>query len=739
MAEIEKRMYPVLGMSCAGCANNVERIVKKTEGVQSASVNLAANLLTVEFDPEKTSAGKIRSAVQAGGYDLIIDEEDPMEKQEEEQRKKYSRLKMRTVGAWVFSLPVAVLGMFFMHAPYANYWMLALSLPVIFWFGNSFYINAWKQLKIRRSNMDTLVALSTSIAFLFSLFNTFFPDFWYARGLEPHVYYEAATVIIAFVLLGKLMEEKAKGDTSSAIRKLMGLQPKTARIVEDGTEREVLITELKPGDRVSVRPGERISVDGKVAEGSSFVDESMISGEPVPVEKGTGDQVLAGTINQKGAFILEAEKVGKATLLAQIIRRVQEAQGSKAPVQRMVDKVTAVFVPAVLIIAVLTFCIWMIFGGMDYFSHALLSAVSVLVIACPCALGLATPTALMVGIGKGADEHILIKDAVALEEMRKVNTVVLDKTGTLTEGRPAVDGWVWENARSHDEYKSFLLAAEQKSEHPLAGAIAEKLESEGVRPTPVDRFESMTGKGIKVEKDGQVYWAGSHRLLVTFGVALSDVMENVVKEYQRAGKSVVYFGKESELLAVIAISDPIRPTSAEAVKIMKAQGLYVCLLTGDGNLTAQAVAGELSIDRFYYDALPEDKERFVQELQKDGKIVAMVGDGINDSQALARADVSIAMGRGTDIAMDVAMVTLITSDLLLLPKAFRLSRKTVQLIRQNLFWAFIYNLIGIPIAAGLLFPINGLLLNPMLASAAMAFSSVSVVLNSLSLNWRIRD
>lgn len=735
MSKIEKKIYPVLGMHCAGCANNVERTVKGLDGVVNGAVNLAANNLSVEFDSGKITPEQIHEAVKKAGYDLIVEEDNALERQEEEQKERFGKLKMKTIGAWLFSVPVAVLGMFFMHMPYVNFIMLVLSLPVLIYFGNSFYVNAWKQLKIGRSNMDTLVALSTSIAFLFSLFNTFFPDFWYNRGLEPHVYYEAATVIIAFVLLGKLMEEKAKGNTSSAIRKLMGLQPKTARLIKDGKEEDVLITLLQANDLISVRPGEKIPVDGTVVDGSSYVDESMITGEPIPVEKTSGEHVLAGTINQKGSFTLRVEKTGKETVLAHIIRMVQEAQGSKAPVQRIVDKVTSIFVPTVLGIAILTFVVWMVLGGMDDFSYAILSAVSVLVIACPCALGLATPTALMVGIGKGASNHILIKDAVALEQMCKVNTVVFDKTGTLTEGHPTVSGWLWAQAEDTN-YKSILLSAEQKSEHPLAEAIVEALQAENIQPAMVSSFESMTGRGIKVEVDHEIYWVGSHKLLITFNAEVKDVLEDMLTQYEREAKSIVYFGKGNELLAVIAISDQLKPTSLPAIKQLKANGIYVCMLTGDGHETAQAVAGELDIDRFISDALPSDKEEVVKQLQSEGRVVAMVGDGINDSQALARADVSVAMGRGTDIAMDVAMVTLMTSDLLMLPKAFKLSRQTVKLIRQNLFWAFIYNLIGIPIAAGILFPINGLLLNPMLASAAMAFSSVSVVLNSLSLNWR---
>ncbi len=682
MSDMTKKLYPVTGMHCAACAGNVEKIVRKQEGVENASVNLAAATLAVTYNPDIVSPQQLKEAVMKIGFDLIIDEDNSVQEQEEAEQSYYGQLKRKTIVAWIFALPVAVLGMFLMNVPGVNWWMLLLSLPVILYSGRSFYMNAWKQTLQRTSNMDTLVALSTSIAFLFSLFNTFYPEFWYSRGLEPHVYYEAATVIIAFVLVGKLMEEKAKGKTSTAIRKLMGLQPRTARVVKDGREEDILIAELQVGDKVSVRP-----------------------------------------------------KVGKNTVLAQIIRMVQEAQGSKAPVQRIVDKVTAVFVPVVLAVAVFTFLVWIVAGGADDFSYAMLSAVSVLVIACPCALGLATPTALMVGIGRGAESHILIKDAVALEQMRKVDTVVLDKTGTVTEGRPVVTGWL-HDAGWQNEHKGILYAAELKSEHPLALAIVEALKKEGEKPALIDSFESRTGRGIVVTRGNKTFWAGSHRLLKDFGAGISDLLKGMVEDYEKSGKSLVYFGEGNTLLAVIAISDKIKDTSRQAVKQLKESGKYIVLLTGDGHLTAQNVAGEIDANRFISDALPVDKENVIKELQAEGRVVAMVGDGINDSQALARADVSIAMGKGTDIAMDVAMVTLMTSDLLLLPKAFKLSHKTVRLIHQNLFWAFIYNLIGIPVAAGILFPLYGILLNPMIASAAMACSSVSVVLNSLSLNWR---
>lgn len=733
MSNITKKTFPVLNMHCAGCAANVEKTVKKLPGVTDASVNFATNTLSVSYDADKLTPGEIRAAVLAAGYDLIVEEILKEERREEAQQIRYQRLKRKVIGAWIFVIPMLLFSMVLMHMPYSNIIQLLLALPVMILFGNSFYRNAWKQAKLGRSNMDTLVALSTLIAFLFSVFNTFFPGFWYSRGLEPHVYYEAAVVIIAFVLTGKLMEERAKGNTSSAIKKLMGLQPRVARVLRGGVEEDILIDQLQVGDLIVVRPGEQIPVDGVLSEGDSYVDESMISGEPIPVEKRGGDHVLAGTINQKGSFVIKASGVGSQTVLARIIRMVQEAQGSKAPVQRIVDKVTGIFVPVVLGIAILTFILWMVFGGTAYISHAVLSAVSVLVIACPCALGLATPTALMVGIGKAASNHILIKDAVALEQMRKVNVVVLDKTGTLTEGHPTVSGWLWAHAQE-THFKNILLAAELKSEHPLAGAIVTALQDEEkVLPATLDAFESITGKGIKVTYQGDTYWVGSHKLLKDFNASLSDVLAEMMVQYESDGNSIVYFGRGNEVLAIIAITDKIKPTSVEAVKELKRQGIDICMLTGDGQRTALAVAGKLGIDRFVADALPDDKEEFIRELQLQGKTVAMVGDGINDSQALALADVSIAMGKGTDIAMDVAMVTLMTSDLLLLPQAFELSRQTVKLIRQNLFWAFIYNLIGIPIAAGVLYPINGLLLNPMLASAAMAFSSVSVVLNSLSL------
>lgn len=734
MRETETKVLPVLEMSCAVCAGNVESTVQALSGVEKASVNFAAGTLTVTYNPSVITLEVMQAAVQAAGYDLIVEAEDPVAMQEEKARMHYKILRRNTIGAWMLSIPLALLGMVFMHVPFGNWIMMVLALAIMIFFGRSFYVNGVRHALKGKANMDTLVALSTSIAFLFSLFNTLCPGFWLGKGLEPHVYYEASGVIIAFVLLGKLMEERAKNSTSSAIKGLMGLQPKTARLVTDGREEEVPISNLQVGNVVSVRPGEKIPVDGTLLQGSSSVDESMLSGEPIPVEKNAGDRVLAGTINQKGAFTMEATSVGGTTVLAQIVQMVQSAQGSKAPVQRIVDKISGIFVPVVVLLSFLTFVCWLVIGGESYFSYALLSAVSVLVIACPCALGLATPTALMVGMGKGAEQHILIKDAFALENLCKVDTVVLDKTGTLTEGVPVVTDSYWisdDNIR----YLDVLYTAEQKSEHPLASAILCWLEESGAKVCEAENFESLTGRGVRIQVEGVTYWVGSQGLLDIFQAGIPEKVRKQIGQWQEDGQSVVFYGQETRLLAVLAISDRIKPTSAEAVKELKKQGIEVHLLTGDGVRTAERVAATLDIGYYKAEVMPNDKEEYIISLQQQGKKVAMVGDGINDSQALARADVSIAMGKGTDIAMDVAMVTLITSDLLLLPGAIRLSKQTVRLIYQNLFWAFIYNVIGIPLAAGVLFPINGLLLNPMLASAAMAFSSVSVVLNSLRLKF----
>ena len=579
--------------------------------------------------------------------------------------------------------------------------------------------------------MDTLVASSTGVAYLFSVFNLFFPDFWLSRGITPHVYFESSSVIIAFILLGRLLEERAKGNTSQAIKKLMGLQPKTVTLVVNEALKEVPITQVRPGDIIQVKPGERIAVDGVVTDGSSYVDESMLSGEPVPVAKRKDAKVYAGTINQKGSFRFRADKVGTDTLLAKIIHLVQDAQGSKAPVQKLVDKVAAVFVPVIMGIALLSFTLWMVLDPSDGFTHGLLALVTVLIIACPCALGLATPTAIMVGIGKGAERGILIKDAESLETAKKVNAVVLDKTGTVTEGHPAVQHILWTDGEAR-QYAPVLLALERKSEHPLAEAILlnEELRMKN-EEWSVNNFESLTGQGVKGTYKGVAYYAGNRRLME--GKRITPPLQEAASAWEAEAQTVIWFANETEALAVIAIADRIKPSSVEAIRTLQDEDIEVHLLTGDNEATAQAIARQAGIAKYKAGVLPQDKAAYIRQLQQTGKVVAMVGDGINDSAALAQADLSIAMGNGSDIAMDVAKMTLISSDLRKIPEALRLSRLTVRTIRQNLFWAFIYNTIGVPIAAGVLYPVCGFLLNPMIGGAAMAFSSVSVVTNSLRL------
>jgi Cu2+-exporting ATPase len=729
-----KNSFPVLGMTCASCAGSAESIVKYEPGVIDASVNYATGNLTVEYLPNMANATKLQKAVQGIGYDLLIVEEiKQQESLETIHAEKFKKLKNKTIWAVILSLTVVTIDMFFMDMPYGKEIMWAFSTPVVLWLGKDFFINAWKQAKHRSANMDTLVALSTGIAYIFSVFNMLFMDFWHQRGLHTHVYFEAAAVVIAFILLGKLLEEKAKENTSTAIKKLMGLQPKNVMVIAaDGTEKQTAIEEVNVDDIIMVKPGEKIAVDGMVTSGNSYVDESMLSGESVPVLKTVNEKVFAGTINQKGSFQFKAVKVGKETMLAQIIKMVQDAQGSKAPVQKLVDKIAGIFVPVVIGIAILTFVLWIILGGENGLVQGLLAAVTVLVIACPCALGLATPTAIIVGVGKGAENGILIKDAESLELAKKVNAIVLDKTGTITQGRPEVTSIQWLN--NDDTTKAILLSIEKQSEHPLAEAVVKHLG--GVATTALSNFDSITGKGAKAEYNNETYFVGNKKLLAENNIAIAEQLQNQSDEWGKQSKTVIWFANSKEALSVIAISDKIKETSVQAIKEMQGMGIELYMLTGDNEATAKAIAEQTGILHYKAEALPQHKADFVKELQQQGKVVAMVGDGINDSTALATADISIAMGKGSDIAMDVAKMTIISSDLTKIPQAIRLSKQTVATIKQNLFWAFIYNLIGIPLAAGILYPINGFLLNPMIAGAAMALSSVSVVSNSLRLKWK---
>ena len=733
MGKITIKRYPVTGLSCASCAAGVERRLNQTEGVVKAVVNFADSSAVVEFDHDKVTPETLRDNIVSLGYGMII--EDDSENMAEDQRTKhYKRLVADTTIAWSLSIPIMIISMAFMGVDIANWIVFGMTLPVVLYSGRHFYIGAYKQLKRGSANMDTLVSLSVAIAFLFSLANLIFPDFLHVPGLEHALYFEAAAMIIAFVLLGKTLEERAKGNTAGAIKKLMGLQPKTATVTRDGKDIVIAIKEILVGDIILVRPGERIPVDGVIVNGDSFVDESMITGEPVAARKEIASPVYAGTVNQKGSFRFKAVKVGSDTLLSQIIKMVREAQGSKAPVQKIADKIAAFFVPAVILISIITFGVWIIFGGEYGFAHALVAAVSVLVIACPCALGLATPTALMVGIGKAAQRNILIKDATALEQMIKVDTIILDKTGTLTYGKPSVKKWIWLK-RQNDFEKKILLDLEMMSEHPLAEAVAEYLKSD-LHPykgdTPIlESFKSHTGIGVEATCEGTHYWAGNEEMVREAEAILDDKMKDAVKRETDEGDSLIYYGRGKELIAVISVSDRIKETTMEALRLLKERGIEIHMLTGDNPSSARVMAAKLEIENYRASVKPADKEEYVKNLKQKGKVVAMVGDGINDTQALAVADVSIAMGKGTDIAMDVAMVTLITSDLKLLNTAFDISKKTVRLIRQNLFWAFVYNIVAIPIAAGMLYPSYGFMLDPVVAAAAMAFSSVSVVANSL--------
>jgi Cu2+-exporting ATPase len=716
-----KKTFPVLQMGCVACAMRIEKTIKKQAGVINVSVNFATATATVEYQSAIISPQDMRDAVQDAGYDMITDEDD----------EDHSSGIKNILWAALLSLPVFVIGMFFMDMPYANVIMWVFSTPVLFLWGRKFFLNAWKQAKHHAVTMDTLVALSTSAAYMFSVFNTLFPRFWTERGVHPHVYFEAAAVIITFILLGRFLEEKAKARTSLAIKKLMGLQPKTVTVVncEDGkvSHAQISVEKITAGTVILAHPGEKIAADGTVVEGSSYVDESMLSGEPVPVAKQQGDKVFAGAINQKGSFVYEAVKTGKNTLLAQIISMVQDAQNTKAPVQKLVDRIIGIFVPAVMGIAVLSFVVWLIFGGDRGFTNGLLAFVTTLIIACPCALGLATPAAIIAGTGKCAEKGILVKDAESIEMAKKINAIALDKTGTLTEGRPTVTDILWLN--DDNSKKNILYSLEKHSEHPLAEAITDYFD--GLSPVTIEDFESLTGEGIKGMIDGQLYYAGNHNLLLKNNISVGEHLVEEVNRLSKQLKTVIWFADERDVIAIIAIADKIRETSKTAVRQFQSANIEVYMLTGDNEATASAIAASLGIGNYKAGMLPQEKAIFVKQLQSEGKVVAMVGDGINDSAALAQADLSIAMGKGSDIAIDVANMTIISPDLTKIMEAINLSARTVRTIRQNLFWAFIYNFIGIPVAAGILYPFTGFLLNPMIAGIAMALSSVSVIGNSL--------
>jgi Cu2+-exporting ATPase len=709
-------------------------MLKSVPGVVEAGVNLSNQTAWVEFDTKNVSPERLQQAIRSIGFDLLVDHENNSKETSDIRQRESENLRMRTILAGIITVPVFVLGMFFMHWRYSPYISLVLATPIIFWFGRSFFVNAYKLATHFRANMDTLVALSTSIAYIFSVFNTFYPDFLLSRGLHPHVYYESASVIITFILLGKWLEERAKGKISSSIKKLMGLQPNTVFVYQGDSIIELSASELIKGQRVQVKPGGRVPVDGTVVDGVSFVDQSTITGEPIPVEKKLGDKVFAGTSNQKGYLIISAEQVGSETVLSRIVQMVEQAQGSKAPVQKLADRVAGIFVPIVMGIALLSLFTWIAFGGEQGVVHGILAMVTVLAVACPCALGLATPTAIMVGVGKGAENNILIKDAQSLEIAHRINAIVLDKTGTITEGKPVVDSMVWFIPQHKVEgYKRVLFSIESNSEHPLADAVVSFLKSDDIYSEPIQEFEAVTGQGVKATLNSLVYFVGNDKFVTENGVVIPEPISAKLTKWKSEGKTAILFSSSTEVYAAIAITDKVKTSSVKAVSAIKALGIEPIMLTGDNEGTAKLVANQVGISQYKALMLPSEKAQFIQQLQAQGKIVAMVGDGINDSHALAQADVSIAMGKGSDIAMDVAKITLITSDLNQVAASIKLSRLTMRTIRQNLFWAFIYNIIGIPLAAGILFPIIGYQFDPMIAGMAMAFSSVSVVTNSLRL------
>ncbi|MFZ4633244.1 MAG: heavy metal translocating P-type ATPase [Saprospiraceae bacterium] len=725
---IIKSLIPVLDMSCAACALSVENAVRAQPGVQKASVNYANENLQVDYNPDVVQPQMLRQAVQAAGYDLVLAENEPEKIQLTHHAAQLETLRKSVWGAGLLSIPVVLLGMIWMDEEWARWTSLFLSFPVVFGYGFRFFRNAWKQARLGATNMDTLVALSTGIAWFFSLFNTVFPAFFLRQGLAPHVYFEAAAVVVFFILLGKYLEENAKARTSSAIKKLMSKQPNTVWRREPGGDVERYLVEVEPGDVLLVRPGDAVPVDGKVVEGESLVDDSSISGEAVLQLKQTGARVFAGTLNQQGSFYLRAEQVGAHTLLARIIRTVQEAQGSKAPAQQLADRVAAIFVPTVLAIALIAFLTWWLTG---HFSIGLLAGITVLVIACPCALGLATPTALMAGMGRAAEEGILVKNAASLEKARQITDMVLDKTGTITAARPAVQRQWWATNHS-DNHRQVLHALESRSNHPLAAGVCDAL-AEFSAETNLNQVQNHSGQGISGQVQDNLYRAGSPDWFQTNHIVVPPEAAIFIKQEQSTGAGMVCFAENDQLLAVLALAAPVKPEARSALKDLQQRGITLHLLSGDAEQTVAHVAQSCGIAQYKGATLPHDKALYIQALQQQGKKVGMVGDGINDAEALALADIGIAMGHGADIAIDVADLTLLSSDLRKLPVALHLSVRTVRTIHQNLFWAFAYNLIGIPIAAGALYPAFGFMLNPMIAGAAMALSSVSVVGNSLRL------
>lgn len=722
---MESKIYKVEGMSCAGCAISVETILKKQEGVTDAGVNFSSNTVWVNFDNKRVSPSQLRDAVRSMGYELIIDEG----KEQTLQTTSYaSGLKKDFLLSLALSIPTLGLSMFFMEWKTTPWLALILSTPIVFYFGKRFHRNALKQARHFSANMDTLISLSTIVAHVYSLFTVIYPSFWLNRGIIPHLYFESAAMIITFILLGKWLEERAKGKTASSIKKIMGLQPQFAWVKRKESFVEVPLSSIAKGDVILVKPGERVAVDGFIESGNSWIDESSITGEPMPVEKKSGDKVWAGTINQNSIITIEATQVGSESVLGKIIETVSQAQNSKASVQKIADRIAGVFVPIIILLSIVTLLAWVVLAPDLGFSHGVIAAITVLAIACPCALGLATPTAIMVGIGKAAQKNILIRDAKSLELTNRVTTVVLDKTGTITEGRPVVTSIEWFDTKT--KYSSILKEIEDQSNHPLAKSISSYLGNIAAK-LKFDSIEEIPGKGMVATINSVTYRVGNINYLLETGVNLPALASSYGQPQSQIG-----FSEGSRLIALITVSDTIKDSAKKAIDNLRLQGIRVTMLTGDNEASAKQAAKEIGIDDYKAEQLPAGKSAYIRECQANGEVVAMVGDGINDTEALSIADVSIAMGKGSDIAMDVAQVTILKSDLGAITELITISKQTVRTIKQNLFWASIYNLLSIPIAAGVLFPLTGVLLDPMIAALAMALSSVSVVTNSLLLQVR---
>ncbi|HEY9849099.1 MAG TPA: heavy metal translocating P-type ATPase [Leptolyngbyaceae cyanobacterium] len=742
---MENANLKLRGMSCASCANTIEDAIRSVPGVSECSVNFGVEQATVTYEPSRTNLKEIQDAVDAVGYSAQPIQDDFAADDDAERRERQAENRELATKVWVGGIisTILVIGslpmMTGLPIPFIPMWLhnpwlqLVLTTPVLFWCGASFFINAWKALKRHTATMDTLVAIGTGAAYLYSLFPTVLPEFFTAQRLPADVYYEVAAVVVTLILLGRLLENRAKGQTSEAIRKLMGLQAKTARVIRNGREVDIPIAEVVVGDVILVRPGEKIPVDGEIIEGSSTIDEAMVTGESVAVKKQPGNEVIGATINKTGSFKFRAMRVGKDTFLAQIVKLVQQAQGSKAPIQRLADQVTGWFVPAVIAIAIATFILW--YNIMGNVTMALINTVGVLIIACPCALGLATPTSIMVGTGKGAENGILIKGADSLELAQKLQTVVLDKTGTITQGKPTVTDFITVNGTANsNELKLIQLAAsvERNSEHPLAEAVVQYAQSQQVGLTDAGKFEAIAGSGVQGFVSNQLVQIGTHRWMNELGIDTSALQQDW-ERLEYLGKTVICLAVDGKMQGIMAISDAVKPSSANAIRTLQKMGLEVVMLTGDNRRTAEVIAREVGIKRVIAEVRPDRKAATIEKLQAEGKIVAMVGDGINDAPALAQADVGMAIGTGTDVAIAASDITLISGDLHGIVTAIQLSRATMRNIKQNLFFAFIYNVAGIPIAAGILFPIFGWLLSPIIAGAAMAFSSVSVVTNALRL------